>query len=186
MVGAGAVVPRNVPALAILVGNPARIAGYVDTAEHDLNASTSAMKRANLPASGVRGVSAHYLRTVADLRGKLSVGQSPISLPFEPKRFFVVYDVPSEAVRGEHAHKTCHQFLVCTHGAVTVIVDDGAAREQIVLDAPLVGLHLEPLVWSVQYRFTDDASLLVLASDQYDPDDYIRDYDEFLVCVKRG
>jgi UDP-2-acetamido-3-amino-2,3-dideoxy-glucuronate N-acetyltransferase len=82
-------------------------------------------------------------------------------------------------VRGEHAHRTLHQFLVCLKGECALVVDDGTRREELLLDSPAIGVHVEPLVWGIQYRFSSDALLLVLASDVYDPQDYIRDYDEF-------
>jgi dTDP-4-dehydrorhamnose 3,5-epimerase-like enzyme len=94
-----------------------------------------------------------------------------------------VYDVPGKDVRGEHAHRECTQFLVCVRGSVSVVVDDGRASEEIVLNGPDTGLLVPPMVWAVQYRYTPDAMLLVLASHEYDPDDYIRDYDQFLSLV---
>jgi dTDP-4-dehydrorhamnose 3,5-epimerase-like enzyme len=108
------------------------------------------------------------------------VGEFDKHLPFVPKRYFVVFDVPSKDVRGEHAHKTLHEFLVCVHGSLSIVLDDGNKRREVQLNSPTVGLHIPPLVWGIQYRFSSDAVLLVLASEPYDPDDYIRDYDEFL------
>jgi hypothetical protein len=100
-------------------------------------------------------------------------------VPFEPRRVFVVHDVPTQHVRGEHAHRVQQQFFVCLKGSCTLVVDDGRIREQIVLDAPTIGVHVPPLVWAIQYGFSADAMLLVLASDKYDPAEYIRDYAEF-------
>ena len=104
-------------------------------------------------------------------------------LPFAPRRLFTVYDVPSESVRGAHAHRECAQFLVCLAGEVSCLVDDGSAREAIDLDTPEVGLHIPPMVWGTQWKYTRNAVLLVLASHPYDADDYIRDYEEFLAEV---
>ncbi|MGH9800560.1 MAG: sugar 3,4-ketoisomerase, partial [Blastocatellia bacterium] len=101
------------------------------------------------------------------------------NLPFEPKRFFTVFDVPGREVRGEHAHRALHQFFVCLKGDCSLVVDDGTHREELRLASPTLGVHVQPMVWGVQYKFSGDAVLLVLASDKYDPDDYIRDYDEF-------
>jgi hypothetical protein len=98
-------------------------------------------------------------------------------------RFFVVFDVPTEDVRGEHAHLSCEQFLVCTSGSVAVVVDDGNSRHETILTSPDVGLYLPPLIWAVQYKYSSDASLLVFASQPYDADDYVRDYEEFLRVV---
>ena len=122
----------------------------------------------------------HSLTRVNDLRGSLVAGNVPSEVPFVPQRFFVVFGVPTKDVRGEHAHLTCEQFLVCTAGSVAVVVDDGSSRHELVLDSPDVGLYVPPLTWAVQYKYSPDASLLVLASQPYDAGDYIRDYDEFL------
>ena len=97
-----------------------------------------------------------------------------------PERFFVVYDVPTQEVRGAHAHRRCEQFLVCLRGSVNAIVDDGTARAEYLLDNPATGLYMPAMTWGSQYRYSDDAVLLVIASHAYDPDDYIRDYHEFL------
>ena len=89
-------------------------------------------------------------------------------------------------MRGEHAHKACHQFLVCVKGGCTIVLDDGEHRDELRLDSPKVGLHIPPMVWGIQYRFSADAVLLVLASDTYDADDYIRSYDDFLAAVGKA
>ncbi len=181
MVGAGAVVLRDVPSHAIVAGNPARIIGYVDS--KTVSDAQPVSNTASSPASRVNGVVLHRMPRIEDMRGNLSVGEFGRNLPFVPKRYFLVFDVPSAEVRGEHAHRQCHQFLICTHGQVSVVVDDGKQREEFLLDAPELGLHIPPLVWATQYRYSADAVLLVFASDFYDAADYIRDYDEFLRVV---
>jgi hypothetical protein len=93
--------------------------------------------------------------------------------------------VSSREIRGQHAHRKCHQFLVCVRGSCRVIADDGKRREEFVLDSPARGVYLPPLTWGVQYDYSADAALLVFASHAYDPADYVRDYDEFLRLVKR-
>ena len=128
----------------------------------------------------------HRLKFVADMRGSLSVGQFDDDIPFAAKRYFIVFDVPTKHVRGEHAHRRCQQFLVCVKGAVAVIVDDGAHREEILLDRPNLGLYVPPMVWCIQYKYSRDAVLLVFASENYDPADYIRDYEQFLSLVVAG
>lgn len=175
MVGAGAVVTHSVPARAIVMGSPARIVGYVDT---KAQAATErvASGRGELPG----GAGLVTLGAFADLRGNLAVAEVKQHLPFTPQRVFFVSGVPGREVRGEHAHRRCHQFLICVHGSLSVIVDDGHSRHEVSLDSPALGLHLPPLVWSVQYRFSADAALAVLASDPYDAADYVRDYEEFL------
>jgi dTDP-4-dehydrorhamnose 3,5-epimerase-like enzyme len=121
---------------------------------------------------------------VEDLRGSLTAGEFVDQVPFTPRRYFMVFDVPGKDVRGEHAHRQCHQFLVCARGSVAVVVDDGVNSEEIVLEAPNVGLYVPPMVWAVQYRYAADAVLLVFASDHYDPADYVRDYGEFVALLK--
>lgn len=120
------------------------------------------------------------LNRMLDHRGSLVVGELPSSLPFEVKRFFYVSNVPEGEPRGIHAHKECHQFLVCVAGSVKAMVDDGESREVHTLEAGGPGLHMPPLTWGCQYEYSADAVLLVLASNLYDSDDYIHEYDEFL------
>jgi acetyltransferase-like isoleucine patch superfamily enzyme/dTDP-4-dehydrorhamnose 3,5-epimerase-like enzyme len=186
MVGAGAVVTKNVPPNAIVVGNPARITGYVTTTPVK---NKSANVQPDQPGehakvSEIPGVSFYRLPVIPDMRGNLSFAEVGQFLPFVPKRYFLVFDVPSREVRGEHAHKTLHQFLVCVKGSCSAMVDDGTRREEYQLNSPGAALHIPPMVWGVQYKYSPDAVLLVLASDVYDPDDYIRDYDQFLFMVK--
>lgn len=177
MVGAGAVVTRDVPPNAIVVGNPARITGYVDT---PLQPSASLRSEGVTPDLRVKAARLIRLPLIEDLRGKLSFGEIEQHLPFTPKRYFLVFDVPSQEVRGEHAHKTLHQFLVCVKGSISIILDDGQSRDEIKLDSSNLGLHIPPMVWGIQYKYSSDAVLLVLTSDVYRADDYIRDYNEFL------
>lgn len=185
MVGAGSVVTKDVPPYAIVVGNPARIAGYV-TAEkrgakefhHDAAQGTPA-------ELNVKGAKVYALPILADLRGSLSFAEYEGNLPFIPKRYFLVFDVPSREIRGEHAHRECHQFLVCVKGNCSVVVDDGTNRAEILLNNPGVGLHIPPMIWATEYKYSPDAVLLALASDMYRADDYIRDYEEFLKEVNR-
>lgn len=185
MVDAGAVVTHNVPPNAIVAGNPARITGSVATTA----ASQSLLARARenhvgtLRTSSIPGVQFFRLPVIPDMRGSLSFAEYGQYLPFIPKRFFLVFDVPSREIRGEHAHRKLHQFLVCVKGACSVMVDDGRVREEYVLDTPGYALHIPPMVWGVQYEYSHDAVLLVLASDIYNPDDYIRDYGQFLELV---
>lgn len=190
MIGAGAVIVRQVPENAIVVGNPARIIGYVGAGKPEPRVARrvlpGAAAEAEVRSSRVHGVTIHSLPFVEDMRGNLTAGEFERSIPFPVKRYFMVLDVPSEEVRGEHAHRTCHQFLVCARGSVSVVADDGTNREEFVLDAPNLGIYLPPVVWGVQYRYSRDAILLVFASHYYDSTDYIRDYADFLKEVGRG
>jgi acetyltransferase-like isoleucine patch superfamily enzyme len=182
MVGAGAVVTRDVPPLAIVAGNPARIVGYEGATSH--KPADRPAEHQPLTATRVRGVTLHQLPQVDDLRGNLSFGEIGRQVPFEVKRYFLVYGVASKEIRGEHAHRALHQFLLCVHGRCHVVADDGTNRQEFILDQPNIGLHLAPLVWATQYKYSEDAVLLVLASNWYDPDSYIRSYSQFLEIVK--
>ena len=185
MVGAGAVVTRSVPPHAIVVGNPAKIVGYVDTSDFTKDSARSTT--APLPGivqTPIKGVTLHTFRAVPDLRGNLSVGEFEREIPFTPRRYFLVYDVPTAETRGEHAHRRCHQFLIAVKGSVRVVADDGKLREEVLLDRSNIGLYLPPMTWGIQYRYSSDAILLVFASDYYDAADYIRDYSAFVEAVK--
>ena len=180
IVGAGAVVTRDVAADTIVAGNPARIVGYVGAAKVSAPGDPAAGLTAAVQPSRVAGVTVHRLPVIDDPRGMLTFGESSRHVPFDVKRYFLVYGVPRQDIRGEHAHRELHQFLVCITGSVRVVVDDGRIREEYVLDHPSIGVAVPPLVWCAQYNYSADAVLLVLASGWYDAKDYIRDYSEFL------
>ena len=184
MVGAGAVVTSDVPPMAIVAGNPARIVGYDGAGSPSAGTASSTPAEQGVSETRVKGVTLHRLPHVHDLRGNLSFGEIGNPIPFEVKRYFLVYGVASKEIRGEHAHRTLRQFLICVHGRCHVVADDGTHRQEFVLDNPTIGLHLPPMVWGIQYKYSEDAVMLVLASDKYDPDSYIRDYSEFLELVK--
>ena len=183
MVGAGAVVTRSVPPNAIVVGNPARILGYADTECIGEAVFTNGKGGVGITQTGVNGVTLHQLPRVADIRGSLTVGEFERSIPFPVKRYFMVFDVPSAETRGEHAHRQCHQFLICVRGTCSVVADDGDQRQEFLLNSPDLGVHLPPMVWGIQYKYSHDALLLVFASHYYDSDDYIRNYSEFRLLV---
>lgn len=186
MVGAGAVVTKSVPPYAIVTGCPARITGYVEAAPN-LKSDADILKKASdepVTQLGVNGVTLHKFKYVQDMRGDLSVGEFSREVPFEPKRYFLVFNVPSEKTRGEHAHYACHQFLICVKGSCSVVVDDGVNRAEVLLESPDLGVYLPPMTWGIQYKYSSDAVLLVFASHYYEAADYIRDYGEFLSAVK--
>lgn len=193
MVGAGAVVTRNVPSYAKVVGNPARITGYVDRSGRPVESDTDSITGLPTAPAAARkfgktplGVGASFLASWPerrDLRGSLIAVEVQESLPFDIKRFFFVFGVPNVHVRGAHSHRQCHQFLVCVSGSLSVLVDDGVNQTSVSLSGPQHGIYVPPMVWSVQYKHSENTTLLVLASHAYDPDDYIRDYEDFLTAV---
>ena len=180
MVGAGAVVTKDVPANAVVVGNPARVTSFIEGRTPLRTAAPPSVTTASLRDLEVHGARLIHVPVIGDRRGELTFAEVGAHLPFTPKRYFSIFDVPEGATRGGHAHRTLHQFIVCLRGSVTCALDDGTRRDEVVLDSPAVGLHIAPMVWGVQYRYSADATLLVLASDVYDEREYLRDYDQFL------
>jgi UDP-2-acetamido-3-amino-2,3-dideoxy-glucuronate N-acetyltransferase len=179
----GTVVSRNIPAYAIVSGNPAAITGYINDRniqDRHLSHIVTRLSEPGVHTCDVEGVTLHRFDQIHDLRGDLSVGEFERNVPFRPKRYFIVSNVPSTETRGEHAHKKCCQFLICVTGGLSVVVDDGTRREEVLLDNPTLGLFIPAGIWGIQYKYSRDAVLLVYASDYYDPGDYIRDYDDFL------
>lgn len=183
----GAVVLHSIPPNAIAEGNPAQVVGYTTALPEDLTIFTGSSPDADSNRSSVEivpldvGSAAIYrMPQVLEVsRGNLTVGEIERDLPFPPKRYFAVYDVPSEKLRGEHAHRECHQFLICLSGSCRALLDDGQNRQEVALSRPDIGLYLPPMIWGTQYAYTRDAVLLVFASHSYDNADYIRDYETF-------
>ena len=180
VVDAGAVVPRSVQPYAIVAGNPATVVAFANTLETHPRPAARSFTLERTMESKVRGVGIYELPLIRDPRGNLTVGEFERTLPFVPKRYFITFDVPSVDLRGEHAHRTCHQFLLCVRGSCAVVVDDGLHREEFLLDRPTFGVHVPPMVWATEYKHSQDSRLLVFASEHYDPADYIRDYQIFL------
>src|SRR5437763_11055692 len=185
MVGAGAVVTRSVPPAAIVAGNPARIVGYVDSKATGSLAAIPHADAASVEATRVASVVVHELPLVHDLRGNLTVGEVPSVVPFAPRRYFLVLDVPTGETRGAQAHPACAQLLVCVVGSCAVVVDDGQNRLEVVLDRPNRGQYVPQMVWETQYKYKRHAVLLVHPSYPYEASDYIRDYEEFLASIAR-
>lgn len=119
------------------------------------------------------------IRKYSDTRGYLSVIENDIDVPFEIKRIYYLYMVP-EVARGAHAHKELKQLLIATSGSVDVIMDDGTSKQTFHLDKPWEGLLIPPGLWRDLENFSGGAVLMCLASEKYDANDYIRDYNEFL------
>ena len=192
-VRAGAVVLRSVPPNAVVEGNPAQVVGYRDGAQAQGSPEVRRITHgdhAHLPRPArvslrVGACALYLMRRAVDARGSLTVGEVPDELPFTPRRYFAVFDVPSVELRGEHAHKRCSQFLICLHGSCRILLDDGDARCEVTLDRPDMGVFMPAMIWGTQYRYSQDAVVLVFASDPYDPDDYLRSYDAFLAERQR-
>lgn len=119
------------------------------------------------------------IRKYSDNRGYLSVIEGGLDIPFEIKRIYYLYMVP-EAARGAHAHKELLQLMIATSGSVHITLDDGREKKTFILDKPWKGLLVAPGLWRDLDNFSGGAVCMVLASEKYDADDYIRDYDEFL------
>lgn len=124
------------------------------------------------------------IRSVRDERGSLSFAEVGEAIPFEPRRFFLVHDVPVGTSRGGHAHKSCQQLLVAVRGQVAVALDAGNEKAEYLLERPDQALHIPAGIWGEQRYLGTDSCLLVLASEPYDPDEYLTDYSEFLAFRK--
>ncbi len=116
--------------------------------------------------------------------GNLTYVYQNVHVPFEIKRVFYSYDIPGGADRGAHAHKHCHQFIVAASGSFEVMLDDGENRRIVTLNRPFEGLHVPPGIWAAEQQFSSGSICLVLASEVYDEDEYIRSYEEYLDYIK--
>lgn len=126
------------------------------------------------------------LPKITDPRGNLTYIEEFRTVPFEIKRVFYLYDVPTGLSRGAHAHKTLHQFLICLSGSFDVSIDDGNQKSRIHLNRPWIGLHIPPMIWAAEQNFDSGSICLVLASDFYKEEDYYRDYQKFLLDVRNN
>jgi len=112
--------------------------------------------------------------------GNITAIENREEIPFDIKRIFYLYDIPGGESRGAHAHKKCHQFLVAASGSFEVQLDDGKVKKLVMLNQPFLGLHIPPGIWASEVNFSSGAICLVLASNKYDENDYLRDYQKFL------
>jgi hypothetical protein len=120
------------------------------------------------------------LPIVVNRSGNLTALHEMIDVPFEIRRVFYQYDIPTGVSRGGHAHKSCHEFLVAVSGSFEVLLDDGINQKAIALDRPFAALHIPPTIWLEERNFSSGSICLVLASEFYDDADHIREYKEFL------
>ena len=124
------------------------------------------------------------LPKINDPRGNLTFVESEKHIPFEIKRVFYIYDVPTGESRGAHSHHTLKQFVICLAGSFDVKVDDGRKKKVIHLNRPWQGVFIPPMIWDSEANFDPGSVCLVLSSDMYNEKDYIRNYDEFLEVVR--
>ena len=118
-----------------------------------------------------------------DERGQLVALEEMRDIPFEIKRVYYMYDTKKDVHRGFHAHKSLEQILICIHGSCKVLLDNGTEKKIVSLEKPYEGLYIANNMWREMYDFSEDAVLMVLASEYYKEEDYIRDYNEFLRMV---
>lgn len=119
-----------------------------------------------------------------DERGNLVALEELKDIPFAIRRVYYMYDTLPNVVRGKHAHKELEQILICVHGNCKISLDNGREKEEVLLNRPYEGIYIAHNIWREMYDFSEDAVLMVLASELYSVNDYIRDYDEFLDFIK--
>jgi len=120
---------------------------------------------------------------VTDYRGNLSFIEENKQVPFKIRRVYYLYDVPSGASRGGHAHKALHQVIIALSGSFDVILDDGYRKRSFFLNRPHYGIYIPPKVWREIENFSSNSVALSLVSQVYDESDYVRDYDVFKELV---
>jgi dTDP-4-dehydrorhamnose 3,5-epimerase-like enzyme len=123
---------------------------------------------------------------VTEVRGNLSFIEGGVHVPFDIKRIYFLYDVPSGATRGGHAHKKLCELMIALSGSFDVVLDDGQEKKTFFLNRPHYGLLIPPGLWRDIENFSSNSVALALASDIYIEDDYIRNYDVFKIMVAKG
>lgn len=182
VVRAGAVVESDVPPLAIVEGSPAGVVSYV----HDRRIRP---RPATEPGTvdGAGDVSSDWVISIDGVfqdRGSLVYAEVGKRLPFPVRRVMVVSDVPAGGHRGDHGHGVLEEVLICVRGSCSVFLDDGLGRREVIeLTHASVAAYVAPRVWTSQFGHSDDAVLVVLASNEHDPSDYYTDYDEFVAMA---
>jgi dTDP-4-dehydrorhamnose 3,5-epimerase-like enzyme len=121
---------------------------------------------------------------LGDDRGGLISLEQNQNIPFDIKRVYYIFDTKEGVARGFHAHKDLQQVAICVKGSCRFILDNGVQSESVILNKPNIGLFINSMIWREMHDFSEDCVLMVLASNNYDEADYIRDYDHFLGCIK--
>jgi dTDP-4-dehydrorhamnose 3,5-epimerase-like enzyme len=125
------------------------------------------------------------LKSLGDKRGSLVALEEGDEVPFNIKRVYYLFDTKLDVRRGYHAHKNLQQLAICVRGSCTFLLDDGTQQQTVTLNSPTQGLLLEGLLWREMHDFSANCVLLVLASEHYDENDYIREYDAFIEAAKK-
>ena len=172
MVGAGAVVTKDVPAHTVVVGNPAQIRRNLEYHQRPI-----------MNSSSITECYLIELPKISDPRGNLTFIENSNHVPFEIKRVYYLYDVPGGTVRAGHAHKSMQQFLIAMSGSFDVIVDDGKEKNIFHLNRSYYGLYIPPMIWREINNFSSGSVCLALASTFFDESDYYRDYQEFIQAL---
>jgi len=124
------------------------------------------------------------LTTIADNRGALVAIEQNKDIPFEIKRVYYIFNTKHSVARGFHAHKNLTQLAICVAGSCQILLDNGKSKKTVILDNPSKAVIIKSRVWREMYNFSKDCVLLVLADDNYDENDYIRNYEQFLALVQ--
>jgi hypothetical protein len=152
--------------------------------------STSAVKGAIIPISPVADLNAVACRELTTfstpVRGSLTVVESGIDLPFSIQRIFYIYGATKDCERGAHAHRETWQSFIAIRGSFSLELTNGNSSQVLQMVRPDRVLTVPPMIWARLYNFTENALCLVLASSLYDPDDYIREWDDYLSTLGRG
>lgn len=129
----------------------------------------------------MEGIKVLELPNLGDDRGELVVAEGGNkTIPFDIKRVFYIYKTTEGTIRGQHANRNSKFFFINVNGSCKVKIDDGITQEVITLDQPHKALYMDKMIWKEMYDFSEDAVLIVLSSEHYDGEEYIRDYDEYL------
>ncbi|MGE0078430.1 MAG: FdtA/QdtA family cupin domain-containing protein [Bacteroidales bacterium] len=124
------------------------------------------------------------LSKIHNRAGNITIMESQKNLPFDIKRIYYLYDIPGGESRGGHAHKNLYQLIVAASGAFDVLLDDGSNKKIVKLNRPDYGLLIVPGIWRALFEFSSGAICLVIASEKYNENDYIRNYDDFMQFKK--